>query len=299
MRFRLVEDVNRTLGSYGDDWQDLAATFEESKLSEVIMKSYLGISNPKNNRELKTLIDDSIDTYSIDPSKNKFLSYLLTLKNIRKLSENDWNGFITDNLAVLNTRALAGDELKKEWYYDMGALNRPYKEFTYIINIADVLSDDSKRGKYFNNLEETTVGKIYEDGKVDINDKIKEPGLGSNNLDTIFGMINDWTKKYGVESKDDVSDEKYSIKDVLDYIMPEDTKKYTSQTDYLTKGLTKLLGDDGKLKNFNDMQMQAYRQSLATRDKDRQIAYINEKVLPRKTLQALADYLVKKSRSVR
>lgn len=302
MRFRLVEDVERAFQNFYDrDWEDMENKRVRDKVS-YLMKKYMDIRNPSRYPKLKSTIEDSIDTWSYDPNKNRFLAYLLTLAT-KKGGElaNKWdNDNVQKNLEVLKTRALAGDELKKEWYYDVPTLERPYKEFTYVINVADILSDDRKRAKYFGkNLDKTTVDHIYTGDEVNLNGKIKETGIGSNNPDTIFGMINDWTQKYGVKDNGkDEEDKMYSVVEVM-RIIPETkdkARRFSSFDEYLNELVS--LGLTDKYKGYTSAN-ELLRRYSATDDSDGyKKSLLSSKIVDEKTLDSIFVALEEKAKGL-
>ena len=222
MRFRLVEDVSPNLGDYGNDWQQ----FEENgKLTDAflkdLIKKYAGIDT--NSKKFFNLVKSSIDAFGFDPQENQFLSYLITAKN----NGVDIDTGKTDNLQVISDRALSGQDINKEWYYNSELLKRPYQEFTYVLNIADVLSNSRKASRYFNDIKNKGVKEIFADGDVSVNGKIKDAGIGSRDKNTIFGMINQWTK-------DDAKEErKPTIKDILDQTFKDED--FVNGEEYIQK----------------------------------------------------------------
>ena len=298
MRFRLAEDVERAFQNFYDRyWEDMENKRVKDKVS-YLMKKYMDIRNPSRYPKLKSTIEDSIDTWSYDPNKNRFLAYLLTLSTKKgdELS-NKWDSDnVQKNLEVLKTRALAGDELKKEWYYDVPTLERPYKEFTYVINVADILSDENKRAKYFTRdaLNKTKVDNLYKGGTVSLNDDIKEPGLGSNNPGTIYGMIADWTNKYGVDKQQEK--ERFSIIDAM-RTAPEtrgEAIRFDNSGEYISKLLNLALTD--KFRGYRSAYEILKRFDGA--DRGPQNSLVKAKIVDEKTLESIFIALEEKARGL-
>lgn len=222
MRFRLVEDVSPRLGDYSNDWQQFN---EDEELTDEFIKDfirkYAGIST--SNREFLDIVKSSINAFGFDPQENQFLSYLITANNSGvKIDPSQ-----VKNLQVISDRALSGQDINKEWYYNSELLNRPYQEFTYVLNIADVLSNSRKASKYFNDIKNKGVKEIFADGNISVNGKIKDAGIGSRDKNTIFGMINQWTK-------DDAKEErKPTIKDILDQTFKDED--FVNGEEYIQK----------------------------------------------------------------
>lgn len=293
MRFRLVEDINPNLGKYIDEWESIDDTIDEKKQASAIMQDYLGIKDLNGNEWLRKLIDESIKAFSLNPKKNPFLRYLLTLKNEHNFSDGDWSiGDIDKNLEALKNRALAGDNLSREEYYDEGILQGPYKEFTYVINVADVLRDRSKAKKYFGNVANKGIENLFVDN--DLSNQLKEIGIGSNDEDTIYGLIDKWTKESG--AKDNQQDQKsknnksskepkFSVRDAMDNIKSIDTSDIVTDEEYLQR----LQAFANRLKSL--LYISLPLREIADKGRASIDDFINNKVLEDTTYETLYKYL--------
>ena len=228
MRFRLVENVNRSyLNGYEDKWQDIEKSNRIKDKTEYVMRNFLNLPNPKRYQGLYDLLAKSIDVNTLDPNRNSFLAYLLTLasnKDMRKFG-NDKN--FVRNVELLDNRfAIRGEKLDNEWYYDDDLLKKPEKEFVYTINIADVLSDRSKLKNYFDNIDDKGIENLYKNGNFAITGTVKDAGIGTNNPDTIYGMIAKWTKEDGKkDDKKGTKSEESTVKEIIRREFPKDTIK--------------------------------------------------------------------------
>lgn len=221
MKFRLVESVNRRFtNDYDKHWKELDNVSMDEKVS-TIMRDYMLIDDPQKFKELYGMIGSSIESHSLDPDKNSFLSYLLTLSNVNNMNSLWGDENVLRNIETLRRRAtIRGEKLDNEWYYDDKLLKSPNKDFEYTINIADVLNDPNKLEKYFNNIENKGIENIYKEGSVALSSTVKDAGLNSNDPETIYGMISKWTREDGKESKND-SGTKVTIRDFIKKSFPK------------------------------------------------------------------------------
>ena len=172
-------------------------------------KSLIDISKGALGNTVDQEIKDSKNFNNL--KDNKILQYLFRLAD---RGINFSNSNVLNNIKTIVRRNVIDDDpLLHSWYYDEGLLKNDDRWFKYVINVADVLGDESKLRKYFRDTKNKGLKDLFDE-----NGHIKEP-------EDIYEMIDNWTDKESTTWTDKGSTtrqkKKITLRTALEEMFPE------------------------------------------------------------------------------
>lgn len=237
MRFKLVEGPNETPAKTKAEWPPSRSTLDAySKLrttDEQVGFLKRNILPHKVFREkfgIRPIIIDSIQRHGLNPSKNFFLDFITKLKvpfehsssrpNVQYLYDSYMNKKLDLQMPVLQNPTL---------------YNRKINDFKYTLNAFYLFSNPKKAGAYLKNTDVINVTEFLSDGTDLTSDQIKPAGIGGEQGDTIFNVIEGWANDNEYSPKE-IEDRKQKLKD-------EEEKKKNNPNDNGPKGPQYVLED--------------------------------------------------------
>ena len=166
---------------------------------EIISRVLAAYNNPEllNNKYIFKTTYDSAMHYGLDTSINPWLQFLdqQNLDFDKHLSEQLptlWQLHLKENIDLLQEFVL-NDLNKIDFNKTTSA-----EEFNYTVKLLDVLNNQDKLSKFFNDPSVVDVAQLHQNN--DVNDYYKRAGIGKHNdPDTLFGMVEIWSEGNEVE----------------------------------------------------------------------------------------------------